>query len=77
MTGYDQKVLHVTHDASTTVQVTVEVDFLGTGAWRRYERLDVPAGGYVHHVFPTGFSAHWVRVTTDTDCVATAYLHYT
>jgi hypothetical protein len=77
MTGYDQKVLHLTHEAASTVEVTVEVDFLGTGAWRRYETLAVPADGYVHHVFPNGFSAHWVRVTTNTDCVATAYLHYT
>ncbi len=35
------------------------------------------AGGYVHHEFPAGFSAHWVRVTADADCTATAYLHYT
>ena len=40
-------------------------------------RIDVPAKGYAHHTFPVGFSAHWVRVTANRDCTATAYLHYT
>ena len=26
---------------------------------------------------PAGFGAHWVRVTPDTDCTATAYLTHT
>jgi hypothetical protein len=39
--------------------------------------MRVPASGYAYHVFPPGFSAHWVRVTAESDCIATAYLHYT
>ena len=27
--------------------------------------------------FPSGFSAHWVRIKTDTTCKATAYFIYT
>ena len=55
----------------------VEVDFLGDGSWAPYGSYTVEPGGYVHHEFPAGFSAHWVRVTSDTDCTATAYFTYT
>jgi hypothetical protein len=34
-------------------------------------------GGYGFYVFPTGFSAHWVRFFTDQNCNCTAHLHYT
>ncbi len=76
MTGFDQKTLHLKHQANSTVQFTVEVDFLGTGDWSTYAVLDVPADAYVPHVFPVGYSAHWVRLTANTDCIATAYFTY-
>ncbi|MDR1010444.1 MAG: hypothetical protein LBM04_04865 [Opitutaceae bacterium] len=77
MTGFDKKVLHLSHDAGATVAFTVEVDFLGCGEWKTYAKIEVPANGYVPHVFPDGFSAHWLRVTASAACKATAQLHYT
>ena len=77
MTGFDAKVVHLTHGADSAVTVTVDVDFLGNGTWHQYDAFTVAPHGYVHHEFPAGFSAHWVRVTADTDCVATAYFTYT
>jgi hypothetical protein len=77
MTGFDKKTLHLTHEASRGVRFTVEVDFLGDGSWCPYETLEVSSGDYRYHTFPAGFSAHWVRVTADTACTATAYLTYT
>jgi len=77
MTGFEHKVLHLCHDADKAVAFTVEVDFLGTQAWQTYDTIHVPPRGYAHHEFPAGFAAHWVRVTADADCTATAYLHYT
>lgn len=77
MTGFDQKVLHLTHNAAQPVTFNVEVDFLGNQTWKTYAELVVPANGYVHHEFPPGFSAHWVRVTANRACTATAYLIYT
>ncbi len=77
MTGYDKKVLHLMHEGGNAVRFLVEVDFLGDGTWVPYEsfamRDDKP---YVHHEFPDGFSAHWVRITADRDCIATAYFMY-
>jgi hypothetical protein len=77
MTGFGQKVLHMYHDAESAREFTVEVDFLGNQTWKVYDRFVIDANRYVHHAFPQGFSAHWVRVTADAPCAATAYLHYT
>jgi hypothetical protein len=77
MTGFEHKVLHLYHDAAEPVTFTVEVDVLGNGAWKPYAGLTVPAGGYLHHEFPSGFSVHWVRLIADRDCRATGYLYYT
>ena len=53
----------------------VEVDFPGDGTWVKYEDLNVQ--GYKAHVFPDGFSAHWVRLTALQAGTATAEFHYT
>ncbi len=77
MTGFDKKCLHLSHEENRPVSFVVEVDFLGNGTWKTYDTLTVGAKGYVHHEFPDGFSAHWVRITADRQCLATAQFHYT
>ena len=76
MTGFEHKVLHLVHEADSAVTFRVEVDFLGDQSWAPYGRYTVEPGGYAHHEFPAGFSAHWVRVIPDTDCTTTAYFTY-
>jgi hypothetical protein len=76
MTGFDKKVVHLAHDAEGTIRFCLDVDFLGNGTWKMYETVRVPPRGYCHHEFPDGFSAHWVRVTVDGPCKATAYFTY-
>lgn len=76
MTGFDKKTLHLSHENDAAVSFNVEVDFLGHGAWKTYASIEVPAKGYVPHVFPDGFSAHWIRVTASAACLVTAQFHY-
>jgi hypothetical protein len=73
MTGFDRKVLHLKTDRACPVRI--EVDFLGTGSWERYTVLG--GQGYRHHVFPDGFSAHWVRLVPEAAASATAEFLYT
>jgi hypothetical protein len=77
MTGFDQKCLHVSHDADRPVSVMIEVDFRGDGQFFPHATLQVPARGAASHVFAAGFSAHWVRLTSDTACTATGQFMYT
>ncbi|MBY0375255.1 MAG: hypothetical protein K2Q23_14765 [Bryobacteraceae bacterium] len=71
MTGFDRKVLHLRAGSD----VVVEIDFLGNGSWEKYTELR--GSGYRYHVFPEGFSAHWVRLIPGADGVATAEFVYT
>jgi hypothetical protein len=72
-TGFQNKVLHLKTDRSA--EIRIEVDFLGNGSWETYETIKV--SGYRYHVFPAGFSAHWVRLVPQTSCVATAQFMFT
>ncbi|MCX6952037.1 MAG: hypothetical protein NTV51_07705, partial [Verrucomicrobia bacterium] len=76
LTGYDRKKLTLSHTSPTALRVRVEVDLTGTGRWVTYTTLDVPAGKSVEHLFPTGYQAYWLRVTSDSSATATAWLTY-
>lgn len=77
MTGFDKKVLHLVHESGPEVEITVEVDFLGDGTWKKYESIRLGPGKYRYHLFPQGFSAHWVWLVSDRNCTLTAEFIYT
>ena len=77
MTGFDQKCVHLSHDSAKPVAITIEVDALGTGTFHAWRTIDVAAKASEVVVFPSGFSAHWVRVVAGKACKATAHFHYT
>lgn len=77
ITGYDNKVLHLTCTTERPVRFEVEVDFLGDGHWAPYQAFVLTSKKpYVHHEFPQGFSAHWVRIKVSRACTATACFMY-
>lgn len=77
MTGFDKKTLHLYQKGADFCTITIEVDFLGNGFWQKYDTIRVDNDTYKYHVFPAGFSAHWVRLLSDKDCTATAEFFYT
>ena len=77
MTGFRHKCLHMTQQGGEPATFRAEVDFLGDGEWHRYREFCIEDGEYEHHEFAAGFSAHWVRLTSDVDCTATAHFVYT
>lgn len=76
MFGFDQKVLHLTQSGGASVEFKIEVDILGNGCWQPYELIRVGSGAYNHHIFQSGFTAHWVRLTSSANCTATAVFMY-
>ena len=76
MTGYDQKRVLLSHGATKTVEFKVEVDVANEGFWKTYATLKVEPGQTLEHKFPDAYGAHWVRLTTDADCTASAEFHY-
>lgn len=75
MTGYDRKRITLSHDAKQPVRFTLEVDF-DHRAWHVDREFDVLPGRTLEHVFPDGYSAHWIRLKTNRDCTATAQCKY-
>ncbi len=76
MTGFDKKVVHVATTPGMEMSVELEIDFMGTGDWKKYKEIYTVGDGYGHHEFPDGFSAHWVRVRALTACTATVAFMY-
>jgi hypothetical protein len=76
MAGYDRKTIDLSHDASTSVRFTLEVDFLADGSWHAFQDFEVPAGKTIMYEFPPGYSAHWIRARCNTACHATVLLTY-
>jgi hypothetical protein len=73
MTGFEHKMLHL--KTSRQVALDIEIDFLGDGDWNKYESVTV--SGYKAHMFPTGFSAHWVRLVAKDAATISAEFVYT
>jgi hypothetical protein len=76
MTGYDRKTLTLTNHSAAPARLRVELDITGSGTWRTYRELQVPAGETVTHEFPSGFEAYWLRTTADRDGEFSAQLVY-
>jgi len=76
MTNYDRKRLALSHNAGMPVAFTLEVDFAGDGTWHEYGRFAVAPGRATVHEFPDGYGAHWVRLSADRECAATATFAY-
>ncbi len=73
MTGYDKKTVTITTDTNVNINLQVDVDLNG---WHHYKTIEVGAGQTIQHVFPDGFSAHWIRAVVDKDCIVTISLKY-
>ncbi|MFC4871774.1 hypothetical protein [Negadavirga shengliensis] len=76
MYGFDKKSVHLYTESETTVEFTIETDFMGNGDFKVFERITVPPGEYVHYEFPDAYSAHWMRFSTDKNCIASAMVIY-
>ncbi|WP_198664439.1 hypothetical protein [Jiangella endophytica] len=77
MTGFEHKCVHLENAGDTAARFTIEIDVHGHGRFAAGQTLVVEPGQTITHVFPTGFSAHWVRLVSDTDTTASAQFFYT
>ena len=75
--GYDERLLHLTHDAAAPVTFTLEVDRAGNGTWTELRRIEVPSAGYAWTAFPATERAAWIRLRAPRDLAhATASFAY-
>ena len=72
----DSKVSNPENDEKAIV-FTLEIDRRGDGQWTPFKQLTVPSHGAIHEFLPQDLDAVWIRFSTNSDCIATAYLHQT
>jgi len=73
--GYDQRVLHLSHNGEKAVTFTLEADEKGNGQWKTLTKIEVPAAGYKYHLLPADAQPEWVRLVASDACRASAYWH--
>lgn len=68
--------MELKHASDTPVTFTIEVNPIGHGPWMTYRTVTVKPGETWKHLFPDDFEARWIRVSSDRDTTATAWLTY-
>lgn len=76
MLGYDKKSIEITNHGGTPTRFGIDIDYLGTGDFARYQTPEIAPSETFHHTFPPSFAAHWIRIVAGKDTTATAQLHY-
>jgi hypothetical protein len=78
VTGFDRKLLTLSHRQDGTVRFRLEADFTGTGTWAPVlERsIEVKPRKTETLTLGEGFSAYWLRLVPDQNAVATAIFTY-
>lgn len=76
MYGFDKKSVHFYQDSDSAVEMTIETDFMGNGDFKVFKKIKVEPGEYIHYEFPESYSAHWMRLSADKSCNATAMVIY-
>ena len=76
MTGFDRKVLNLSHRSGRAATFRLEIDVTGDGTFHPYATLTVPAKETVEFAFPPGYHAHWLRLVPTRSTVASAQLTY-
>ncbi|MCU0245313.1 MAG: hypothetical protein MUC42_01995 [Bryobacter sp.] len=75
--GFDQRIVHLTHQQDSPVAFTLEVDRTGSGRWEELRKLSVPARGYSWAAFPAAQKGEWVRLRAASPAAkTTAFFQY-
>lgn len=76
--GYEHRILYLSHDGESEVSVTIEADEKGDGEWRPLKTVVVPNGrAGTFEIFEKNLPGIWIRMKTDKDADGmTAMLHY-
>lgn len=76
MYGFDKKSVHLYQDSPNAIEMTIETDFMSNGEFKAFKTIKIAPGEYIHYEFPDGYSAQWMRISSDKACKATAMVIY-
>ena len=73
MTGYDKKTITISTNVNTNITLQIDVNLNG---WHDYKIIQSIVGKLFEHVFPDGYTAHWIHAVIHQACTATISLKY-
>ena len=73
--GYENRYVHLQHNAPAAATFSLEIDERGDGRWREWKPITVAPNSSTSLLLPRDLNAEWLRVKIDRDAVATAFLH--
>lgn len=76
MTGFDKKIVTLSHKADQSITIKLQVDIDGAGTWADYKSYHVPSTQTITETLPESFSAYWVRALCNQDANATVMFEY-
>jgi hypothetical protein len=74
--GYDKRTLTLSHQSTSAIAFTLQLDATGDGVWYDYKTVTVPAGQSSVLAFPADIQSKWIRVVSNKATIATAQLEY-
>ncbi len=75
--GYDHRLLHLSHGNKGAATFTLEVDKEGTNEWTALKEIPVNEGESVFHAFEKSDAGAWIRISPDKDTTSTiAHFQY-
>jgi len=76
VTGFEKRILHIKHSASTSVNFTLQHDSAGHGTWTDLAKVSVPPNGYAWYLLPSRLNTVWIRLVPDRNAAqVTAWFH--
>jgi len=74
--GFLERVLHLKQAGGSDLNLALQYDPTGSGAWLTETNLTIPANGYTWCPLPPSLDAIWVRLVPEQDATnVTAYFH--
>lgn len=75
-TAYDNKILSISHESKTPIDITVQFDPIGDNTWMNYKTFKVLPNKKFVHKFSNLIQARWIRFISNKDARLTTWLEY-
>jgi hypothetical protein len=74
--GYDKRTLTISHQSTSAIAFTLQLDATGDGVWYDYKTITVPAGQSSVLAFSADIQSKWIRVVSNKATLASAQFEY-
>jgi hypothetical protein len=74
--GYDKRSVALSHQFTSAIDFTIQLDATGDGVWYDYKTMSVPAGKTIQYQFPDQIQSKWIRLVINQSATVSAQFDY-